>query len=318
MARDFSPATAEHVVSVVEGVVVSQQPANVDYVSSFADLTPALAEAALALACDLGLLSKDHSDYAVASPLCRFLITPNGAQRAAVIRVLLESYPPFLTFRERLVGTGSASTAAGQTKTALDLTAHREEIKDTLVSLGTYSDALVTEGGGRFAPQPANAENPLEVLALAAGDGAAAEGRIRAQIGEDACRLVSREDVIVPLANALLRATGGDPRGAVVEAGNAVESYLVALGGRAQVELTGATGINSKLDKFDRANWLSKKLVYVGKHLGHVRNAADHGIDPEVGQVWAIRPSTALEYVFHACSFVASVTTKELGRQAEI
>src|SRR5262249_42877948 len=150
--------------------------------------------------------------------------------------------------------------------------------------------------------QPAAAENSLQVLALAAGDHASAEALIRKQLGDSACQLISRDEVIVPLRNALLRANGNDPRGAVVEAGNAIESYLVGLAGRTGIGIAGANGINAKLDRLHQANWLPTKLVYVGKYLGHVRNAADHGVDVEINAMWTIRRATGLEYVFVACS----------------
>jgi hypothetical protein len=320
MPRPFFPATAEQVVGAVEAVVVGRQPTKPDFVADFSDLPLNQAESALLLASDLGLLSQKTAGFSVASPLCRFLVTSNLAQRAAVLRVVLESYLPFVVFRERLVATGAAGTAANQTRIALELDGHREAVKDTLISLGTYSDALLTEGGGRWAPQPAATDNPLQVLALASGDQASAEARIRLQLGPAACGLVSRDEVIVPLANALLRANGGDPRGAIVEAGNGVESYLSALAGRVgnTVNLANAHGINAKLDRFDQATWMSKKLIFVGKHLGHVRNAADHGVDADVGVAWTIRAATGLEYVFNACSFVAAVTAREQNAPAEI
>jgi hypothetical protein len=82
--------------------------------------------------------------------------------------------------------------------------------------------------------------------------------------------------------------------------------------------LTGATGINAKLDKFDQARKLPKKLVHVGKYLGHIRNAADHGVDADVGAPWNIRTATGLEYVFVACSFVAASIAHEKQTAVEI
>jgi hypothetical protein len=119
--------------------------------------------------------------------------------------------------------------------------------------------------------------------------------------------------VIVPLADALLRAKSGDSRGAVVTAGNAIESYLDDLATQKSVSLSGATGINAKLDRFDRAGTLPKKLVHVGKYLGHIRNAADHGTDADVGASWSIRKETGIEYVFVACSFVAAAVARARG-----
>jgi hypothetical protein len=317
MPRDFSPATAEQVVAAVEAIVSTRQSAKAEFVASFSDITEAQAGSALELATDLGFLALDGAKYTVASPLCRFLVTPSQMEKAAVLRVLLESYEPFVVFRERLVATGSAPTAAQQTKVTLDLNAHREEIKDTLLSLGTYSHALITEGGGRYSQSAAPPANTLEDLMAAAQNAAAAEGRVRQQIGAEAAAAVSRDEVLVPLSEAWLRAAGADGRGAVVEAGNAVESFLTALAGRTGTNITGANGINAKLDKFQAAI-LPKKLVNVGKYLGHVRNAADHGVDPEVGAAWSIRSATGVEYVYVACSFIAAIVSRERGHAPEI
>lgn len=317
MPRPFSPATAEQAAGAIEAVVVNGQPTRVEFVAEFLDLNPDQAEAALKLATDIGLLSYANGRYSAASPLCRFFVTPNQMQKATFLRLVLESYPPFLTFRERLVATTLASIAAQQTKVALDLDAHREAIKDTLISLGTYSHALITEGGGHYRPAEAPAENLLRTVAEACTDAASAEARIREELGT-ATAFASREEVIVPLSDSLLRASGNDPRGAVVSAGNAVESYLTAFAARATVNISGAHGINAKLDRFAQVGRLPSKLASVGKYLGHIRNAADHGTDPEVNATWTIRSDTGVQYVHVACSFLASLAAAESGRGPEI
>jgi hypothetical protein len=320
MPTPFYPATAEQVVSVVEAVVVNRNPAKPDFVAEFSDLTRTQSEAGLKLAVDLKLLAHDSGKYSTESFLCRFLVTPNQSHKAAVLRLVLESFTPFVVFRERLVATGSASTAAQQTKAALSLDAHREEIKDTLISLGTYSHALVTEGGGRYKSAEMSMDNTLQSMSQACSDATLAEHRIREQLGQDAASFASRNDVIVPLSDGLLRATQADPRGAVLVAGNAIESYLDSLASHLSppIPLTGATGINAKLEKFQQASRLPKKLINVGKYLGHVRNAADHGIDPETGASWTIRKATGLEYLYVACSFISSTYSRSQGKPPEI
>jgi len=318
MSRSFSPATAEQVIAVIDAVVAKGRAADPKFVANFSDLTENQAEKALKLAEDLGFLSPTGQSYVVASPLCLFAATPRDKQKASLLRIALESYEPFLVFRERLVATASVSDATEQTKALLDLNADREEIKDTLVSLGTYSFAIVPEGGGRYRPREEAFENTLKELSDASGDFTAAEARIRKQLGADAAGLVSRDEVIVPLANGLLKAEAQDPRGAVVRTGNAIESYLDGLAARLNVVLTGATGVNAKLERLSQQNKLAKKLVHMGKYLGHIRNAADHGNDPDVGAPWTIRNSTGLEYVYVACSFVAAATAQEKGQPPEI
>jgi hypothetical protein len=153
---------------------------------------------------------------------------------------------------------------------------------------------------------------------IAAQEATSAENLVRKQLGLEAAATVSRDEVIVPLADAALRAKDNDATGAVVFAGNAIESYLEGLAGRLNVNVTGATGINSKLERFGQAGHFPKKLIQVGKYLGSIRNAADHGVDPDVGASWTIREATGVEYVLVACSFIAAATSREKGQAPEV
>ena len=318
MPRVFWRATAEAVVAAVDAACVSIGPVTPDYVADFAQLTVDNAKAALALGADLGLLRDANGEYSPASPLCRALVTSNLQRKATALRLALEDYEPFVTFRERLTATGDASTAARQTKQLLSLTNHHDELKETLVSLGQYSQALVAEGGGVYRPREDSAEYELSALAEGCSSDIAAEHLVRERLGPRALEKVSRDDVVVPLANAVQKAKAKDGRGAVVSAGNAIESYLSALGGRTGVLLTGKNGINAKAEELSAKGKLPKKLLNVAKYLGHVRNAADHGVDSEVGSPWSIREATGVEYCFVACSFVAAVTERENAGAFEI
>ncbi len=272
------------------------------------------------MAVELGLLTKHGNAYKATSPLCRY--TLNGEQKAAVLRVALEAYEPFNKFRERLVSTADVSVAARQTKTLCGLTADRDEVRDTLLSFGTYSNALVTEGAGKYQLEVGAHANHLQVLSAACTQLTAAEGRIRAQLGPAAEQVLAnlRDNVIVPLADALVRANNRDGPGAVQQAGNAVEAHIGALATRKGVALGNATGIISKLQKFETpTRQLPAKLIHVGSYLGSVRNAADHGGDAHIGNArWKIRDATGLEYVYVACSFIAATIAIERGDPAEI
>ena len=319
--RPFFQSTAEEVIASVEAVVVNGKPTTADFVTQFIDVPLERAKNALRLAADLGFLSVNaNGEYSGSGPLSQMLISPNASPKIAALRVALESYEPFVLFRTRLKATDFPAEAARQTKVVLDLNEHRDIIKDTLISLGTYSHALDTEGGGLFVPANDAIENRLLALAQACGDVAAAEARVRVQMGDGAADRVARNEVFLPLANALLKAASGDARGAVLLAGNAVESYLEALAVRVGgVNLAGAAGLNAKLERFTVANALPKKLIQVGKYLGNIRNAADHGLgDPDVNAPWTIQESTGMEFVYVACSFISSVTARELGQPPRI
>jgi hypothetical protein len=311
MPRPFSQSTAELVMQVTEAVHANGKADSI-FVQSFCDLSDAMATNALQSAADLGLLKLNGGQYSSANPIVSFVATPDEDRKAALLRVVLESYEPFVLFRNRLAATDSADTAAQQTKTILDIGAHKEEIKDTLISFGTYTRALTSQGGGRYAAPEHTLDNQLHSLAKAANDQAAAEGIIREHIGSRADQL-DRTEVIVPLSNALLNAASSKPSESVAEGARAVESFLARLATRLTVDLSGANGILQKLDKFRADNKLPKKIIEAAKYLGQVRNAADHGVDvdADVNNVWIIQKATGLQYVFVACSFITSALERE-------
>jgi hypothetical protein len=140
------------------------------------------------------------------------------------------------------------------------------------------------------------------------------------QLGPEAAAVASRDEVILPLAEALLKATGGDPRAAVLRATTGVEAYLDAFAERAGVPVAGASTLNAKLDRLADAAALPRKLIFVGRYLGHVSDAADLTGDVDVGASWgwSIRGATGIEYVFVAASFIASTRSRELGNPPEI
>lgn len=312
MPRDFFHATAEQTVAAVEAVQAKGE-ATVDFVEKFCDLPQLQATQALSLAQDLGLLRLQANIFRPNSPLTRFIGTSEDKQKVSVFRIVLESYEPFIVFRNRLSTTCSIDMAAQQTKVLLDLSAHREEIKDTLISLGTYANALQTLGGGRYIATGESVANYLIAVAAACDDAASHEEHIRVELGGVVDR-VSRNDVLIPLSTALLKARSGTPADAVTDAAKAVESFLAELAARKGVSLVGSAGLGQKIEKF-RSVALPKKIVEAGKYLVQVRNAADHGrdVDPDVNAVWIIQPKTATNYVYVAVRFIVSCCEWELN-----
>ncbi|MCE9528681.1 MAG: hypothetical protein K8R36_21760 [Planctomycetales bacterium] len=311
MPRTFFHTTAEATVKVVEAVFAAQT-ATVANVEAFCDLSNAQASAALGLAVDLKLLQEAGGTFTVLSPLSRFFSFPRDQQKAAVLRIALESYDVFHRFRDRLVATNNASDAATQTKAILDLDLHREDVKETLISLGTYSGAISSKGSGQYAVENAEITEKLEVLARGCADLAAAETWVRTRLGPTA-DVVSRNDVLLPLAGALVKATNGDSDDAAQEAGNAFESYLAELATRMSVSLAGASGIIQKVEKFRAGNKLPKKLIESAKYIGQVRNAAGHGVDTDINASWTIQTTTAFELICVICSLIRAFHERETG-----
>ncbi|GAA1637112.1 hypothetical protein [Georgenia ruanii] len=306
----LADTTADNVVGAVQGVVAGRDAATADMVADFLDLPNVNAVAALELAEDLGLIRCDGNCYKAASPLARLLNTPVLAQRAAVLRIAVEAYEPFRVFRELLHLSGEgAGTAAQQTRALLGLAAHRETIKQTLLSLGTYCQSLRATAGGNHEVRFELEEDFTTLLAGAVAELAEAELRVRDWMSERARNYVDHSSVLQPLAEAYLKVSQSDSRGAVVSAGNAIESYLSQLASDMSVSVAGATGLGAKVDAFDRARALPKKVAAIGKYLSNVRNAADHGVDSDIGAAWTIRAGTGEDYLRISITFIEITTS---------
>lgn len=308
MVRPFSQATAEQVIRVSEAAVALKSVADAPTISRYTDLPDELTQRALSLAVDLGLLQNDGAVFKSDSPLCKLLRTPHEKERAAVLRVTIESYEPFQVFREELDATDDASTAANRTKAQLDLDCHREEIKDTLVSLATFSGALTVSHGNTYERDNKSLGNLLAELVAGSGEEAAAVYLVRQEIGPNAAAVCDHAEVIAPLAAGARHASGGGAgREAVVNAGNAVESFLSWYGNSRDHPVGEAHGLNAKVRMLEQAGHLPSKLVNLSKYLGHIRNAADHGVDDDIGAPWSVSDATGRNYVFVATQFIRSV-----------
>jgi len=310
MPPEVFPTTAENVISATDTVLAYPNGCDETTAARFMDVPLDSARYALQMAEQLGLVEQDSKSlYRTKSPLAAYLVTAKSSQKAAVLRLLLESYEPYRVFKTRLTVTGSAPIAAEQVRTRCGLTHHRDEVKDTLISLGTYSQSLISRGAGFFDVVSSEVQDAdfLCTTANLASDRAIAENQVRAHLGEATCNWINRDEVLEPLVTAhqLLNPTL-DCRAPVTYAGNAVESFLTQVGGHHGVSLAKANGINAKVDML--GTHIRKKHSNMLKYLGHVRNAADHGTDPEIGCSWDISHESALQYVHVAISTIKSVT----------
>lgn len=299
MTVDIFPTTAESIISATDAVLSKADGCDETYVSEFMDIPLPNAKNALGMAKELGLISIDtNSIYRSIYPLSIYLVTARETQKASVMRLILENYLPFKTFKYRLLITNNASTAADQIKVIYSCPQHREEIKDTLINLGTFSQSLISEGGGNFkiANYDPSSSNFIQSVSEIATDNSVAEIEIRKILGMEVFEWLDFENVVSPLITAHLELKSGVPRSPIVHAGNAVESFLIQIGNYYTISLSGANGINSKVDRFSN-NQISTKHKFMFKYLGHIRNAADHGTDPEIGTTWTITPECATEYV---------------------
>jgi hypothetical protein len=227
------------------------------------------------------------------------------------MRLAIEDYSPYQFFRGRLMDGEEPEPAARQTKAAEDLDASHVDVRDTLINLGTYCGSLALVAAGRYSVSKDGIADHLQTVLQAASTDQTAEAVVRERLGGKATSQASYTDVIQPLVKGLVRAAQSDGDGAVLEAGNAVESYLAAYAARKTVNVTADHGIQAKANKLKAGGFLPSKIAGMATYLGNLRNAADHGTDPETGSAWSITVNSGTEYVFVACSFIAACTAFE-------
>lgn len=311
--------TADAVVNAVEGVVLARGRATEQTIADFLDLPLPRAREAIQLAQDLDLIRSNGALLEPASPLARLLTTPILKQRAAIFRIAVEAYEPFRTFREALhMNGGITSTAAQQTRALLGSAEHRDVVRGTLTSLGTYSSSLKAAAAGEFEVQFEFEEDLRFNLLQSVAQLSEADLRIRDWIGEGLRAYASVDDVLNPLAEAYLKVSQGDARGAIVNAGNAVESFLTQLATDMGVNVATAHGLGAKVAELGNHGKIPKKLLAVGRYLGNVRNAADHGIDPEIGSAWSIRDGSGEDYLRVAITFSEASLAYHQGKPAAL
>jgi hypothetical protein len=132
---------------------------------------------------------------------------------------------------------------------------------------------------------------------------------VRRRLGDVAAEWINPQDVLDHLVTAYQRLaqTEPDSRARIVHAANAVESFLAQLAAARGINVANAPGLNAKVDSLANGHHLTTKHKFILKYLGHVRNAADHGIDSEIGRQWDVSENTSVEYVHVAITAIRSV-----------
>lgn len=299
MSYNIVLTTAEDIVAVVDAVIAKGSEAAKDFIAEFTGIaTDDQVLKALQMACELQLIVFDSSRGCYGSPsfLARKLVSASSdEQKAVFMRLILEQYAPYNTFKTRYGFTKSIELACRQTKTLHMMTSNERDVKNTLISIATYAKALKSEGANLYSfVEDVDAVGIIEAALRSAN---ITENSLRTYWGENLYTFVNTSNVFAPLVEALQKTHSGtmDVRSIVVCAANAFESFLADYAVRKGVSLSGRNGILQKRDALSAH--ISKKHRGMIEFVGQVRNAADHGADPdENNQVWTISNETASIY----------------------
>lgn len=203
-------------------------------------------------------------------------------------------------------------------KDSLDMmTSNERDVKNTLISIATYAKALKSEGANLYSfVEDVDAVGIIEAALRSAN---ITENSLRTYWGENLYTFVNTSNVFAPLVEALQKTHSGtmDVRSIVVCAANAFESFLADFAVRKGVSLSGRNGILQKRDALSA--YISKKHRGMIEFVGQVRNAADHGADPdENNQVWTISNETARIYPCIIAALIKAIFSRDATGSIEV
>ncbi len=310
MDFELVPTTAELIISVIDAVYLyGDQGVEISAVENLLDITTNAAENALKMGVQLEILKYDTAAtrFINQSKFTKFLISSDQNQKAAFFRLFLEDYNPYAFFKQRLAILSQVDAAAEQTKVFFSLASHREDIKSTLVNLGQYAKSIESEGAGLYKIsgfEPGNLSNYSEMEHLVSSI-ENAKLHVIDYLGDNVVSFLRDTDCIQNFAESVihLKSHGNDLRAVIVFSANAIETFLTKIADMASVNIVGADGVNAKVERLKNDGKINKKYYNISKYIGHVRNAADHGLDSEISDEWRISSETAHNYMKVALSF---------------
>ncbi len=311
----FTPA--EDIVGVIDAVLAKPFECSKTFICEFADISLSQADNALLMAQELGLISYDPTTlfYSSNSFLARLIVSArNDNHKAAVMRLVLEQYEPYIAFKVRLAYTNSIDAAARQVKLLYSMNSTYKDIKNTIISIATYCKSMLNDGANSYKLNH-DEVSYLEILELALKFKANDDNALRQQLGDNIYEYLNKDNVFSPLSDAysMIQNISTDPKAPILYAGNAFESFLQQIADDHTISLVGKAGIGQKSNAM--ASILSKKHRGMIEYISQVRNAADHGADPEEGgRTWDISEETSQMYPIIVTTIIKDIFNREHGR----
>ncbi len=315
MPFNIVQTTAEDIIGVVDAVLAKPEHCNKAFVSEFADISSTQAENALQMAVEMRLIESPTVDtYCSTSHLGKLIVSSrNGENKAAILRLVLEQYEPYVTFKARFNYTGSLDTAAKQIKSLYGMSAGYKDIKNTFINIATYAKAMINDGAGSYKLNEDDVTY-VEILDLALKFKANDEHALQQQLGPQVYDYLDKVNVFSPLSDAYskIQSDSTEYKPIILYAGNAFESFLQQIATDNSISLSGKNGIIQKCDAL--STLLPKKHRGMIQFIGQVRNAADHGTDPdEDGKTWGISEDTAMVFPVLVASLIKDIYMYQNG-----
>ena len=208
-------------------------------------------------------------------------------------REAAQHFPPFLLYLSYLARGFDPEAAARHAAAIFDIGLAPGRVETVFFRWGKYAGIVDDSGKPDFEPKEVLDFGFLARLAEALRDEVATEAFVMDELGEDFWARMYQEGIDVAAFARALTKYGDSPKDAIREVGATVESYLAQMS-------TPRDGPKSDIGKLsDFLSGAKQQAILrthrnVGFGIAGLRNAADHGSDPDTGKDWIVTSEAAL------------------------
>lgn len=243
------------------------------------------------------------------SPLVPLLVEARSEDKRILFQVHLNQYAPFKLFVERLRTGNPPQQAAMQVCAVYNFADDPIVAWRAFENWGTYAGSLVRAEDGQYVPTAHEGvldslRQSLDVMFAQERD---ARQYIMEQLGQDASEFIEGH-VRDGLVNAIVMlANDNPPENIILLVGNTYEDFLRLVGYR-RVALGNAHGPMQVGNQLRNRRLISQKHLGAIQLIGHIRNATDHGGDPDEGnRRWHVTSSTVRLMILSVLSSIRSI-----------
>jgi len=294
--------SGELIAAVCDSIYYIRPSYNIEPIKTYIKSDQITAERALEAAVLLGyVVKKPDGSFVSVDDLLLIHTHSNIIGRRIILRYRLELFLPFQRFKERIYCGDSPLEAADKVKTIFNVVNDTYNLKEILTRWGIYSGAFTTDTLGDL--QCASPDSLLPTymtnIDLSLKNIEKARVFIQERLGEEYFNIIPTE-IIDGLSSALVKCvTQYEPKSASAFAiGTSMEKFLayVAANNSPTIDLTGANGL-SQMGEILRSNSIiTKKHIGLIHAIATLRNAADHGVDVEIGKSWQLSNKSILDF----------------------
>jgi hypothetical protein len=286
MPVDLPEATPEHIVAVVDCVVM-QPGVDARGCAAFADITEDHARRALAAACLLGLLEVTNGGHRPAGLTASLLAEGSLDQKRQIFRTHLERFEPFAYVRRRMVQGFDLHQACREARVRFDLAPTPAVIRDVFARWGAYARSFVGD------PPQVDISHGIDapiatVVDAILDETTSAEVILSDELGPRVYIELDqgvRENLLAAIRKFRERQ---EPRSVAQPLGIAFEDFLRVIAAQHGIDVSTKNGIGQVGDALRAEDKIAKKHVGLVHAISAMRIAAEHGIDQEENEEWAI------------------------------